>query len=84
MLVYLYRILKYADLRRCGKKFKKFHHVNCKILSFRVTKILLEALPKKWADTLHKVSFVCKNLYNGGASLIINYSRQVGYMIEKI
>jgi len=33
-----YRILYYGRLKRCRKNFKIFHHVDCEILAFKVTK----------------------------------------------
>jgi len=41
---YNHRILCYTSLRGCRKKFRNFHHVDCKILAFEVTKILILAL----------------------------------------
>jgi len=42
--------------------------MDCKILVFEVTKILFLAMRKSRA-ALHKGTFVCKNVQNGGASL---------------
>jgi len=70
-------------LRKSEKKIRNFHRVDCKILAFDVIKIFLRTLQKNWAATLHKVTFVWKNVQNHGA-LGIHFSSQVGYMLEKI
>jgi len=44
-------------LKRCGKNYKNLHHVDCKILSFEVAKIIFGGLAKNRATTLHKVTF---------------------------
>jgi len=44
-------IMKYTSLRRCGKKFKKFCRVDCKILAFEVTKFIF--LPLRKSEQLH-------------------------------
>jgi len=55
-------------LRRCGKKSKIFHHVDCKILALEMTK-KNSSLAKNQVATLHKGTFACKNVQNDGASL---------------
>jgi len=44
--IYNHSILYYGGLKRCGKIFRNFHHVDCKILAFKVTKIIILALRK--------------------------------------
>jgi len=56
-------------LKRCGKNFRNFYLVDCKILVFEVTKILLEGFAKNQVVALHKVTFVLKKFPNGGAYL---------------
>jgi len=48
-------------LKRCGKKFKIFHHVNCKILAFKLTNILLGACKKMGNCTPQ--GYICMKKY---------------------
>jgi len=68
---------------RCEKKFKKFHHVDCKILVFEVTKIHFIAL---WKNK--QLYFTRSHLYEKMSQMVvllwIHSSRQVGYVLEKI
>jgi len=50
------------------KDFRNFHHVNCKILMFWSDNLFFGP-PKEGVAALHKVTFVWKNVQNGGASL---------------
>jgi len=73
---------KKIGLRRCGKKFRIFHRVDCKILAFELTKILFLTLRKN--GQLH---FTSSHLYEKMSQMVvtlwIHSSWQVGYMLEK-
>jgi len=64
------------------KNFRNFHHIDCKILAFQLTKIIFLTLPK--TGQLH---FTSLHWYEKMPQMVvilwILYSRQVGYMLEK-
>jgi len=63
------------------KKFRNFHHVDCKIFVFEVTKIFWGGLAKNQVAALHKVTFDEK-MFMLVVLLWIHSSSQVGYMLE--
>jgi len=67
--------------KKCGKNFRNFYHVDCKILVFEVTKIFWEALQK-----IGQLHFTRSHLYEKMSKIVVNLwihsSRQVGYILE--
>jgi len=52
-------------LKRCGKNFKNFHRVDCKILAFEVTKLGFFGLAKK------KLHFTRSHLYEKRSKMVV-------------
>jgi len=75
------RILWHTILKRCGKYFKNFHLVDCKILALESTKIHFLAVQK-----IKHFHFTSSYLYEKLSMLLvllrIHGSSQVSYMLE--
>jgi len=63
------------------KNFRNFHHVDCKILAFELTKIHFLALVKT-----EKLHFIRSHLYEKRFKMVVTLwipsSRQISYMLE--
>jgi len=76
-----HRILQYAGLGRCGKNFRNFHYVDCKILAFEFTKVHFLTLWKS-----RQLHFTRSHLYEKMSKMVVHLwihsSKQVGYILE--